>query len=151
MRQKRFELFSPAVLQLVKTVQAMKSRKMAEYGLKGTNAHCLCAIYDSGEVGLTATELARHCEIDKAQVSRCMAELMEKGLVYRNDIEGRRYKQKYLLTESGAAAAKDIDTTAQTVRDAVRKGISNEEMEAFYRTLDTICANFSAAVKVSEE
>ena len=144
MKNNRFEIFAPSVLQLAKTVQQIKSRKMAEYDLKGTNAHCLCEILDSGEEGLTAAELSARCEIDKAQVSRCMAELIERKLAYRNDAEGRRYKQKYRLTEAGVAIAKDIDAMAQNVRATIRRGISEAEMENFYRTLQSICDNFNA-------
>lgn len=58
MRSSRFEIFSTSVGQLVKSVTALKSRKMAKYGLKGTGALCLCQILES-ESGLTATELRR--------------------------------------------------------------------------------------------
>ena len=150
MRQKRFELFSPAVLQLVKTVQAMKSRKMAEYGLKGTNAHCLCAIYDSGEVGLTATELARHCEIDKAQVSRCMAELGEKGFVFRDEQEGKQYRQKYRLTPEGEKAAADISDTSRAIREQIRTGVCDEDVEKFFCILEVFCEN-AARISTDEE
>ena len=143
MRHNRFEILSPSVLQLVKTVQSIKSRKMAEYDLKGTNALCLCEILNSGEEGLSATELARCCEIDKAQVSRCMKEMVDKGLIYRDDQDGRRYKQKYRLTEAGVAAARDIEDTSRSVQKTVHKGLSAEDMEAFYRITTIMCRNFA--------
>ena len=142
MRHNRFEILSPSVLHLVKTVQSIKSKKMAEYDLKGTNTLCLCEILESGEAGLCATELSRCCEIDKAQVSRCMKELTAKELVYRNDEDGRRYKQKYRLTEKGLAAAEDIARTSREIQDIVRKGLTIEDMEAFYRITETMCRNF---------
>lgn len=143
MRRNQFEIFSSSVLQLAKTVQQIKSRKMAEYGLKGTNALCLCEIMESGEEGLSATELSHCCEIDKAQVSRCMNELIEKGFVYRNDLMGRRYKQKYRLTSSGLDVAQDIDATVQRLQKVLRKGLSAEDVDHFYRTLDVFCENSS--------
>ena len=142
MQGNRFEIFFPAILQLAKTVQHLKSRKMSEYGLKGTNALCLCHILDSKDEGLTATELARVCDIDKAQVSRCMAELVEKNYIYRHDVEGRRYKQKYRLTEAGRVVAEDIDNTAKRVQKTLRKGLGAEDLDHFYRTLNKICENF---------
>ena len=142
MQGNRFEIFSPAVLQLAKSVQYIKSRKLAEYDLKGTNALCLCKILDSKDEGLTATELAFTCDIDKAQVSRCMAELTEKGYVYRNDMGGRRYKQKYHLTEEGKTIAEDIDSVAAKVQKTLRRGITAEELDSFYLTLNQICENF---------
>ena len=142
MQGNRFEVFSPAVIQLAKTVQYLKSRKLAEHKLKGTNAMCLCRIKDSKGVGLSATELAKTCEIDKAQVSRCMAELTDLGYVYRNDIEGRRYKLKYLLTEQGKAVAEDLDNSSNEVRAMLLKGVSAADVDQFYKTLSCVCNNF---------
>ena len=142
MRSNHFEIFSTSIAQLIKAVQLLKSRKMAQYGLKGTNALCLCQIYES-ENGLSAGELSTLGEIDKAQVSRCMAELSEKGFVYRDDEEGRRYKQKYRLTEKGESAAKDIQSTARRIQDAVGKDITDDELDNFYCTLYKLCENFS--------
>lgn len=141
MKSNRFEIFSTSIGQLVKSVTALKSRKMAKYGLKGTGALCLCQILES-ESGLTANELCRLGEIDKAQVSRCMSELSEKGLVYSENEEGRKYKQKYRLTSYGEMVAQDVQKTASLLQGAVRKGISAEELESFYRTLYKLCDNF---------
>ena len=151
MKGNRFEVFSPAVIQLAKTVQYLKSRKLAEHNLKGTNAICLCSILDSGEVGLSATELSKICEIDKAQVSRCMAELTEMDYVYRNDQEGRRYKQKYHLTEKGEAVAKDIDEASGYIQQTLRKGIAAENMDIFYQTMTKICENFTDLVSNEDQ
>ena len=142
MKYNRFEIFPTSVLQVAKSVQTIKSRKIAEYDLKGTNAMCLCEIMDSGERGLSATELSRRCDIDKAQVSRCMKELMDREMVYRNDMEGRRYKQKYHLTEAGLAAARDIDAVSANLHETVKKGLTTEELELFYRIANTMCRNF---------
>ncbi len=142
MRNNHFEIFSSSVAQLVKAVQFLKSRKMAQYGLKGTNALCLCQILES-EGGLTAGELSNLGEIDKAQVSRCMAELIEKGYVYREENEGRRYKQRYCLTTEGEAVARDVKATLGRVRAAVSKDISDDDLDVFYGTLYKLCENFS--------
>ena len=147
MKQNRFDIFSSSVLQVAKTVQSIKSRKMAEYDLKGTNVLCLCEVYDSGEEGLTATELSRCCGIDKAQVSRCMKELIDLALIYRNDRDGHRYKQKYLLTEKGREVAKDLVGVANRVQATLRQGISAEELDQFYRILSTMCENGAALEK----
>ncbi len=143
MQGSRFEVFSPAVIQLSKAVQCIRSRKLAEYDLKGTNAMCLCNILDSEQGGLTATQLAKVCDIDKAQVSRAMAELTDLGLVFRDDEGGRRYKQKYQLTEKGKAAAIDIEDTAARIQQTLRRGLKAEELDAFYAVLTKICDNFS--------
>ena len=141
MRSNRFEIFSASTVQLIRAVQQMKARKMAQYDLKGTNALCLCQILHSDE-GLSAAELSAVAEIDKAQVSRCVAELTARGFVYRDDQAGRRYKQKYRLTEEGLAVAKDVAEEIAKIQAAVEKNISPEELEAFFDTLNRLCRNF---------
>lgn len=150
MRANHFEVFSTSIAQLIKAVQFLKSRKMAQYGLKGTTALCLCQILDS-EDGLTAGELAERGEIDKAQVSRCVAELTEKGFILRGDEEGRRYKLKYQLTEKGRAAAEDIAAAARRVQEAVSKNISDADLSVFYSTLYKLCENFAALLEEESE
>ena len=142
MRTNRFEIFSTSIAQLIKSVQYLKSKKMAQYNLKGTTALCLCQILDSDD-GLTAGELSVLGEIDKAQVSRCMSDLTERGFVCRQEETGR-YKQKYRLTEKGRAAAEDISAAVLRVQRAVTEDISEQEINAFYNTLYKLCENFSA-------
>ena len=141
MKKDRFEIFSTSVLRLVRSVQVLKARKMAEYGLKGTNAICLCRVLES-ETGLTATELASVCELDKAQVSRSMTELLQKGFVERDGGDERRYKQRYILTPTGQHAALDIRHTIAEIEEAVSKNIPPVALDHFYHTLYKLCDNF---------
>jgi predicted transcriptional regulator len=129
------------MIQLIRSIQQLKTRKMAQYGLKGTNAVCLCQLLKSEE-GLSATELSVEAEIDKAQVSRCVSELMSRGFVYRDDREGRRYKQKYRLTEEGTPVATDISKELDRIQRAVEKDVPTEELATFFDTLQKLCKNF---------
>lgn len=142
MDNNRFELFSTGVAHIVKMLQLLKSHKMGQYGLKGTTCLCLCQLL-SDEEGLTAGELSEHCGIDKAQVSRCVADLTACGFVYRNDRDGRRYRQKYVLTEEGRTAALDISRTTMQIQSMAEQGIEAEELDAFYRVLSRMCENLS--------
>ncbi len=143
MIQNRFEVFSTKVAQVVKSIQCIKSQKMAQYGLKGTTCFCLCQILE-GDRGLTARELAERGAIDKAQVSRCVAELTKSGLIYLARENGRRYKQRYCLTERGYAVAADIAKSTLEVQRQAESGIAEEELATFYQVLDRLCDNFTA-------
>ena len=146
MKSNNFELFSTGVSHLIKSIQSLKSRKMAEYGLKGTTALCLCQILESKN-GLCAGELSELGEIDKAQVSRCMSELTEKGFVFRDDKDGKQYRQKYCLTTKGLEVARDIVKTTSEIQARIRGSVSDEDMANFYRVLDILCENFSEILK----
>ena len=128
MKSNNFELFSAGVTRLIKNIQQLKSQKMAEYGLKSTTALCLCCIWESKD-GLSAGDLSEQGEIDKAQVSRCMAQLIEMGFAYRDNRDGKQYRQKYCLTEKGAAVAKDIAQGTMDVQAHIRGEVSDEDME----------------------
>ena len=146
MKSNTFELFSTGVSHLIKSIQQLKSCKMAEYGLKGTTALCLCQILES-DAGLSAGELSEQGEIDKAQVSRCMTELIEKGFVFRDDKDGKIYRQKYRLTEKGEEVARDIVESTSKIQARIRSGVSDADMATFYRVLDVLCNNFSAILE----
>jgi DNA-binding MarR family transcriptional regulator len=120
---------------------------MAAYGLKGTNVVCLCCILLS-EDGLTATQLAAACRIDKAQVSRAMTELVKRGLVFRDDMNGHRYKQKYCLTDAGVLAATDIAETTREIRKVLYRGIDEKDLQTFREVLDRMCANLEGLEKM---
>lgn len=142
MDNNRFELFSTGAAHIVKMLQLLKSHKMGQYGLKGTTCLCLCQLLAS-EDGLTASELSERCGIDKAQVSRCTADLAACNFVYRNDKNGRRYRQKYMLTDAGRAAAFDISRTTMQIQEMAEQGIGADELDAFYRVLLQMCDNLS--------
>ena len=142
MRNDNFGIFSSGISYLIRCVQQLRSIKMTEYALKGTTAVCLCQIWKS-EGGLSAGELAKQGEIDKAQVSRCMAELTELGFVFRDDKDGKQYRQKYRLTEKGSRAAQDIVQSTQELRERILKNVSEKDMDTFYHVLEMLCQNLS--------
>ena len=146
MKSNKFELFSAGMSRLLKNVQLLKSKKMEEHGLKGATALCLYQIGESKQ-GLSANELSVQGEIDKAQVSRCMAELIEMGLVFRESKDGKQYRQKYRLTEQGQAVAEDIRKSTSEIQKQIRANLSDEEVADFYHVLDVICGNLNEILK----
>ncbi|MBE6630789.1 MAG: MarR family transcriptional regulator [Ruminococcaceae bacterium] len=146
MKNYQFDFFTTGASYLVKSIQRIKSKKMAQYDLKGTTTLCLCKISNSAE-GMTAGELAEKCEIDKAQVSRCMAELMAKEYVYRDVLEGHCYRQKYRLTDAGEKIADDIMATMSETQQIIYNGLSTEEVTSFYQVMEKICTNVKNLLK----
>ena len=138
-----FELVSLHLKHMLKGIQYKKSQKLAEYGLKGSTTQCLCCIAES-EDGRNAGELSASLNIDKAQVSRCMAELVERGFVFRNGEEGKQYRQKYCLTESGRLVANDISKTSRAIHEKISEGVDAKDVDAFCRVLEILCHNSTA-------
>ena len=147
--KKTFDALYADIKNLLKVVQNCKSNKMTEYGLKGSTAQSLCCIARAAD-GLNANELSDLLKIDKAQVSRCMAELGQKGLVFRDEQEGRQYRQKYRLTQKGSEVAQDIAHTSRGIREKIRAGVSNKELDEFFNVLEVLCEN-AYAISVDEK
>lgn len=139
----RFEDFSTLIGSAMKSLQKIKNHGMEPYGLGSTHTLCLKRLNASAD-GLTRKELALECEIDKAQISRLIAELIEKGYV-REKSETVGYKNKIILTESGKKVADEIEQKVRKVLKYVSGDIPPEQLDILYKTLETICDNLKRA------
>ena len=141
--RERFENFSNLIGAALKSLQRIKNHGMEPYGLGSTHTICLKRL-NASEDGLTRTEIAAACDIDKAQVSRMIGELCEKGYVYEAS-KGKGYRKKIVLTDNGRLVADDIDAKVRRVLKYVSGDIPSENIIIMYETLETICENLRRA------
>ncbi len=141
----RFSRFSGLISRAEKALQRAKTENVRGYGLRGVHVSCLLALYDEPE-GMTATELAAACGVDRAQVSRVTGELTERGLLEGEAHEGsrRRYRSRLQLTQEGRLAAAQMAGIVDEKLQSVSGGISEEELAVFYRVLDLIVERLEA-------
>lgn len=126
-----------------RSVTRLKGCYMSNYGLGSTHTMCIRKLYASKE-GLTRTQLAESCELDKAQVSRIINELSEKNYVAEEKV-GSSYKRKVFLTDDGINIAEDINRIVLDINGYVSGDISSGEIKTFYRVFGTICENLRSA------
>ena len=143
MERDRLNAFMTLVVGASRSVTRLKGIYMARYGLGSTHTMCIRTLYDKKD-GLTRTQLAKQCELDKAQVSRIINELTEKEYVCESQA-GSSYKKKITLTEQGKEIAKDINDIVLQINEFVSKDITQQEIETFYRVFETICENLKNA------
>jgi DNA-binding MarR family transcriptional regulator len=141
----RFEKFTFAISELSRYWHKIAADEMAAYGLKGPYAVYLVAMYRHPE-GITAAKLCALCDKNKADVSRAMSALEEKGLVCRKS-GTTLYRSMLVLTEQGKEAARHVKELAERAVEVGGKGLTDEQRENFYTSLETIAANLK---KVSE-
>ncbi len=139
LEQDRLNAFMTLVIGSSRSVTRLKGSYMAQYGLGSTHTMCIRTLYEKKD-GLTRTQLAEACELDKAQVSRIINELTEKGFVYEGKATSS-YKKKIALTEQGIKVAEGINKTVLEINNFVSKDFSKEEIQTFYRVFETICEN----------
>ena len=142
----RFTAFALNLANIERDLHKMKSKKMAEYGLRATHLMCMVQIF-CHEDGLTSTEIARTCAIDKAFVSRITADLVDRKFVMFNEKynDGRKYKQKFVLTEEGMKVMYEISDAVDKVIAKIYDQVSEEELKNFYKILEVLNNNINLA------
>lgn len=134
----RFRRFSLSLFEISRCWHKLAAEEMAKYGLKGPYAIYLVVLQHNPE-GLTAARLCELCGRDKADVSRCLSDMLEKGLVYRQG--GNTYRAKVCLTELGLQAAEHVCRRATVAVELAGKDIIDEERAIFYQALSSITEN----------
>ncbi len=142
----RFEQFVSSISALYKYTQKIARSEMIAYGLKGSFAQYLLAIGHHPE-GLTASALCEVCDKDKAAISRVIAEMEQKGLIYRESTGVSHYRAKLKLTEKGREAADHVHERAKLAVEAAGKGLSEEDRQNFYSSLHILAENLHTISK----
>ena len=144
----RFTAFALNLANIERDLHKIKSKKMAEYGLRATHLMCMIQIF-CHEDGLTSTEIARTCAIDKAFVSRITADLVDRHFVMFNEKynDGRKYRQKFVLTEEGMKVMYEINDVVDKVIAKIYNQVSEEEIQHFYKILAVLNNNVMSAIE----
>lgn len=133
----RFERFSFALSEIYRYWHKIASDEMEKCGLKGPYAVYFTALYRYPE-GITSAQLAEICSRDKSDVSRAISLMEKKGLVTK---EGSMYRALLKLTEEGKKVAEFINEQAGKAVELGGKGLTVENREIFYHTLELIVSN----------
>lgn len=135
----RFERFLVALSGINRSWHKIASDEMEKYGLKGSYAIYLVTMLRYPE-GITSAQLSEICDRNKADVSRSVSELENKGLAER-DSESSRYRALIKLTDDGRAAAEQVKRMANIAVEIAGMGIPEERRELFYKTMELISSN----------
>lgn len=128
-----------------KSLQRLKSKYMSKYGLTGTHTICLRQLYDN-PLGLTKSEIAENCDIDKAQITRIVNDLIENDYVCA-DTTKKAYNRKFFLTEKGKIITDEINGIVDAIVKYVNVEIPKSDLEKFYSVFEQI----NQKLKKSEE
>ena len=118
-----------------KKISKIKSEKISRLGIKNTHFNCMMHIYAVAD-GLTPTEIARSCNVDKAFVSRISADLIKGDLICINEKfnDGRKYRNKYILTQKGISVICDVKSSVEEYFAELESKIGERAMNAFADT-----------------
>ena len=90
-------------------------------------------------------ELAASVGVEGPTLVRVLDGLERLGLVQRLGVEGDRRALRVCLTASADGVISDIMRIGANLRAEALLGITDAEIESFYRVLETIMANLAAA------
>lgn len=140
----KFTAFTITLSSIERSLHKIKSAKMSAYGLRATHLTCMIQIEISPD-GLSPTEIAHACAIDKAFVSRITSDLSAHNFIKINEKfnDGRKYRQKYILTEEGRVVLDEMKEAIDAIIDSASSEISDYEMRCFNKVLYMINENLS--------
>jgi DNA-binding MarR family transcriptional regulator len=145
MEAERFNQFVQLIEGIHKSVNKIKLTIAPTLGVKSVHIFWLYELM-AHPAGLTAATLAAKSRIDRSLISREVEELRERGYVEVTGGGGEKrknYNSRIRLTERGRALAQTITTYAMAAQSAADAGISEEELSAFYATLEKLAVNLS--------
>lgn len=142
----RFEQFSVAIAGIHRYIQKLERSEMEKSGFKGAFAQYLVVLrrYPNG---VTSSQLCEICDKDKAAISRIVAEMEEKGLVFRTGGRDGRYRALLQLTEKGQQTAAHVCDKVKTAVEAVGRAVSDEERASMYAALELIASTLDRLSK----
>lgn len=138
----RYVAFSTYIEKLYKDIQKVKTDRMNRFGLRSTDVSVLIMASRHPD-GLTVTELANECGVDKAVVSRAMHTLLMQGYMTSANNILRNYRKKIKLTEKGMATVATISQLAEQAVSEVSRDIPQSDLDNFYKTLKKITQNLN--------
>lgn len=138
-------LFSGYIEEAYKNIQKVKAQCMGSFGLRSTDAMCI-VVLSMNEQGLTATELASQCKVDKAVISRAIKALLKVSAVEYVG-EKKNYRSLITLTEHGKRIANDMSDMAKEAVLAVSSSVPPENLREFYETFGIMNRNLKDYAK----
>ncbi|MBQ9132097.1 MAG: MarR family transcriptional regulator [Clostridia bacterium] len=147
MKEERFIRFALLIGGVQKHLQKIKLVNASELGIKSVHTFWLYQLLSCPE-GMTASELAVQSMIDRSLISREITELEKNGYVSVEPSDGKRsYNSKIRLTEKGTKMAEYVGRLALQFQNEIDCGISLEDLQSFYATLEKLYANFARIAK----
>ena len=139
----RFEVFTLALSEIMSNWNKIATEELRPYGLKGGYVVYLIALFKAPD-GLTAANLSQMCNRDKAEVSRAIKLLLEKGFVSRTNTTSTGYRASITLTKKGREVTHTLRERVKLVVEKGGEGLSDNEREIFYNALETISRNLKS-------
>ncbi len=145
---KLFEVFTNNISVIQKGIQKIKSEEMQKFGLKGNHLMYLFYLLRHEE-GLTAAQLSELVGVNKAAVSRALAELYESKVIdYPDYVGGKKYNTVAVLTADGKEKAQQIEKRIlELIEQMSLVNVKEEDRTTTYIFLRTLAENLTKYIE----
>jgi len=123
-------------------IQKKINEELNKYDI--SSVHVLYIILLSEQDGLMPMEISSLIDVDKANTTRVLTDLLEKKLIYKTD-DIRKYK--VYLTDKGKEIALIISNKHEELKKLALKNISSEEIKIFQTVFLKILNNLKEEEK----
>lgn len=141
----RFTPFVLTIERVSKNIKRIADKEMEPYGLRSSHVMCMLQLSKT-EKGLSSSSLADACGVDKAFISRITNELLDKGYIEKEDNTQKKYKTRFILTESGKEINKKMVEIVTGYVQLVNQNVSQRDIEIFYNVLNEFDSEISKIV-----
>ncbi|MEM9063315.1 MAG: MarR family transcriptional regulator [Pseudomonadota bacterium] len=118
---------------LAKLLEIEGAQRISGSGVNLTGYRMMLVIDIFGEI--TVSDLGKVMLIDRAQISRAGAELIERGLMEARESPTSRRKKLLALTDEGAALYRDLRARFDT-RETALSDTAGKDLDALWRSVD---------------
>lgn len=108
--------------------------------LSGPNIFILKFIHDHENEDIFQKDIEKKLMITKSTCSKVLSTMEEKNLIQRVSVNDARYK-KIVVTALGDEIRQKADACVSRMEDKLKQGLSNEEIETFFRIIDKMKVN----------
>lgn len=115
--------------------------RVKERGLTLSRARTLLALMENE--GPFQKDLAEALEIENATMVRLLDGLERQSFIERHTVQGDRRAKRVVMTEEGKEAAQEVVQLADTVREDLLEGVSDEDLAVALTVLQKMAASMS--------
>lgn len=147
MSTERFTAFYQTFERVLKNIRRIAMPVMQAYGLRSVHTTCILA-FSNAPVGLSVTELAKECIIDKALASRVIRELLDGDFISpAPNQSNKNYNKRYVLTDKSQTIMTELDRLITSYVCDAGVNIPEADRVVFYRVLAEFDRNIASIEK----
>ena len=146
MSTERFITFYQTFERIIKNIKRIAAPVMQSYGLRSVHTTAFLALRNCPD-GLTVTELAKECFIDKALASRLVKELLANEYIVAVSESEKKYNKRYVLTPNSRKILTELNCRITEFVCEAGQNIDPNDLANFYEVLAELDCNIDAITK----